>query len=73
MYGDRIFLGKWEEVTKEHFDELRGHQVEIRVLDQFVARRKSRMMYEGMFRPSKPITEDDFRSAEWRTCGDESI
>jgi hypothetical protein len=66
MHHDQIILGQWEEVSRRHSSELKGHRVEIRVLDQTARSSPPRMIFEGMFPQLAAISEEDFAKAEWR-------
>ena len=65
MHNEQIIFGTWEEVTRHHASDLKGHRVEVRVLDEKAVPRPSRMITEGMFPQLAAVLDDDFRSAEW--------
>jgi hypothetical protein len=58
----RIFEGTWSEVVKEA-ESLSG---DTRVRLEVVEPRKGNMIRKGMFPQLLALTDEDFKSAEWR-------
>jgi len=70
MHSSQVFQGQWEDVSSRHALDLKGHVVEIRILDLNPKATKDSKIVEGMFPQLSVVTEDDFRSAEWHGAGD---
>ena len=66
MAESQIYVGEWDEVSRLHASKLRGHRVEILVLDSNHGPTEARPITEGMFPGLLSVTEADFREAEWR-------
>jgi len=65
MYHDKVYLGNWEEVSRIHAADLKGHRVEVRVLDHDPKSSPHRMIFEGMFPELAAVKDSDFKNAEW--------
>ncbi len=73
MHQNQVILGDWDEVWRQHAAELRGHRVEIRVLDDGPSAKTPKMIYEGMFPQLAEITDADFAAAEWHSSRDDDL
>jgi hypothetical protein len=67
----QVLEGTWEEILA-HETSLRGKRVRLEVLaneaapQEHPSSREARMMRFGMFPQLQALTEEDFKSAEWR-------
>lgn len=65
MHEYQVILGNWDDVSLSHASELRGHRVEIRVLDPESPGSRTKMIRQGMFPELLAVSDEDFNLAEW--------
>jgi hypothetical protein len=66
----QVFEGTWEEV-RAHDAELTGRHVRVTIIDAddveiSHSKPKGKMITHGMFPQLQALTDEDFKSAEWR-------